>query len=1223
MDIKSLIEEKNKEYLEAKRTFEEKRASLNAILEEAQKSLNEEVERFKREEEELLSILDATKKERLGEIERVAIEKIDILKAEREKLLSDEGERLDNVKKAYNERFEGLEREHSEKLEYLSCRYERMKNNADSEYEQLKAELESSLSVRSDVYAMINSGKNRDLIKSIEEQEKKNGEIRSRIYKELDRYKEALSDYLKLGGKDFVPPSRKKLLELAEEYYKGQDRLEELNAQLKPTGESDPLVKYNEERLQRAKEDHESSIKDISEWYASELERENENYSSEKAILERQMDGSGGENQEVFQRAIQIDNEIERLEKELVEESGRLVEDLSRGEGAKTRMFNLVKADELRKHEELLQQAKTNLKEFCEQGESELAGILDKARAELGELIEKSKDLSIGQIRDYKGSVPKIIPIGDFGTALAKCELLEEVYGSRSVEIPAILSVDVQCGEAVILKRDGKNNDYLDKIIGGLTLKYLEEFPLGDLSVKIISRECPVLDTIRDTLSSELVTISSEPMEILAPLDTGLTDKEHTLLVIRDKLTELLENAEEKSILRKLLSENGVRAGVRLIIVCDKDEELLNTGVKLEQRGKEIFKGDSKITPCMIPEGEDSVAFVRGICSEMASLVNGKNEQRVTYNDLGFDKATRDDGEVMLLPIGVSNGKEVCLKLSCKAEDTQLGGCLVLGEVSTGKSSLLHSIVINGCMQYSRELLELWLLDFKKNGAVGRYISKGLPHVRLAKDGCSQWDIYYTIEALSEEIERRKALFASLGKNTVYEYNEDMRRNGGKVLPRIVVVLDEAQALLEGEKDQPYSETILSLAQTVLQGRCAGVHFIIIANGEVERNPVFNQIKTMICFRLEKKNISGMALDEKSSELSSLKRGEAYLYCKGESSLVKTAYATSSELEGYIEKIKEKYKSIQDKEKCRFVLLEDKADGEKTYAQLVRGAEDSRFTIGENDYSGLPVSIELSKNSSSMLVISENKTIQSSILACMLVGISKKESARVLCCNGEEVTENVLHPILEGLKGLSVRKYERADICELVRDAYAEYLERRKRCEADEEYKPSPLYVMVNRLSSLSRLKGSISTSDGAPRYGSAPSSPSKNQDASIEDIFNMLKMKENKMNFAIQAKEQAQKEVRDSNTSALEALYTIATLGGKYGIYVIASASQRADIEELAKKVPACLVTKECDCDGIGIVGRERLASALEEIKKEEEGYKAILVRGASLCRIRPISFR
>src|SRR5436309_2681125 len=100
---------------------------------------------------------------------------------------------------------------------------------------------------------------------------------------------------------------------------------------------------------------------------------------------------------------------------------------------------------------------------------------------------------------------------------------------------------------------------------------------------------------------------------------------------------------------------------------------------------------------------------------------------------------------------------------------------LVTGQTGSGKSNLLHMLILSLALAYSPEELELYLIDFKKGVEFNVYAprrdgSGALPHARIVAIESDREFGLSCLQRLNAEMERRGALFRNLGFQNISEY---------------------------------------------------------------------------------------------------------------------------------------------------------------------------------------------------------------------------------------------------------------------------------------------------------------------------------------------------------------------------------------------------------------------------------------------------------------------
>lgn len=141
------------------------------------------------------------------------------------------------------------------------------------------------------------------------------------------------------------------------------------------------------------------------------------------------------------------------------------------------------------------------------------------------------------------------------------------------------------------------------------------------------------------------------------------------------------------------------------------------------------------------------------------------------------------------------------------------------GASGSGKSNLLHNLIISACWRYSPKELQLYLLDFKMGTEFNIYAHDKLPHASLIS--VSDNDVEYGVSVLNyleNELKRRSVLFNKFPNCGDYKTYRKLAPD--EILPRMLVIVDEFQVLLSGKGAM---ERLLNLGK---QGRSFGMHMV-------------------------------------------------------------------------------------------------------------------------------------------------------------------------------------------------------------------------------------------------------------------------------------------------------------------------------------------------------------------------------------------------------------
>ena len=145
---------------------------------------------------------------------------------------------------------------------------------------------------------------------------------------------------------------------------------------------------------------------------------------------------------------------------------------------------------------------------------------------------------------------------------------------------------------------------------------------------------------------------------------------------------------------------------------------------------------------------------------------------------------------------------------------------LIAGRTGSGKSTLMHALIINLALNYSPDELELYLIDFKKGVEFKVYATHELPHASVVAIESEREFGISVLQRIDAELRLRADKFREAGVQDVNGY-----RNvpGSPPLPRILLIVDEFQEFFV-EDDKLAQEASLLLDRLVRQGRAFGIH---------------------------------------------------------------------------------------------------------------------------------------------------------------------------------------------------------------------------------------------------------------------------------------------------------------------------------------------------------------------------------------------------------------
>lgn len=258
----------------------------------------------------------------------------------------------------------------------------------------------------------------------------------------------------------------------------------------------------------------------------------------------------------------------------------------------------------------------------------------------------------------------------------------------------------------------------------------------------------------------------------------------------------------------------------------------------------------------------------------IATLKKGiKSADKVVIGIEKVDSAesTNTTKDCIRIPIGIHGANEVqYLTLG-------VGGshhALIAGLTRSGKSSLLHTIIMRALTQYkSPDELSIYLVDFKRGVEFKTYTDYVLPAFKVIAIETEREFGYSILETLEREQKIRADLFKRNHVDKIQEYRELPNYEQMIKMPRIILIMDEFHELFSNSNDEIGKKSSIIMERIVRQGAAFGIHLILASQSYSNitglDKAVFDQMAVRIVLKCSKAD-ANLLLDGGSTEIDQI-----------------------------------------------------------------------------------------------------------------------------------------------------------------------------------------------------------------------------------------------------------------------------------------------------------------------------------------------------------------
>ena len=178
---------------------------------------------------------------------------------------------------------------------------------------------------------------------------------------------------------------------------------------------------------------------------------------------------------------------------------------------------------------------------------------------------------------------------------------------------------------------------------------------------------------------------------------------------------------------------------------------------------------------------------------------SGRIDNRIDSVFLKNGLKMMDAGKKLVVPMALdSRGRLVNLELG--GEGSVHG--FISGGTNSGKSTLLHTVILSACLHYTPEDLQIWLADYKST-EFALYRDDPPPHIKLIGVSKTEDFTFSLIDKIIKEAEYRTDLLNTFHAQNLEEYRRHSGSPGYVEIPRLLIVIDEFHEMSQFVANEP------------------------------------------------------------------------------------------------------------------------------------------------------------------------------------------------------------------------------------------------------------------------------------------------------------------------------------------------------------------------------------------------------------------------------------
>jgi len=225
-----------------------------------------------------------------------------------------------------------------------------------------------------------------------------------------------------------------------------------------------------------------------------------------------------------------------------------------------------------------------------------------------------------------------------------------------------------------------------------------------------------------------------------------------------------------------------------------------------------------------------------------------RRELKGAMGRMWHKNASAEHAGWLYTPLGIASGNRIrTLQLEAKRDGVH---GLIAGGTGSGKSELLMTMIVGLAVNFSPDILNFILVDYKGGGAFKPF--SDLPHVVDIVTNLNKAGVDRMFTAINAEIRRRQGLNADTNTKDIVEYRQKGMHLTHVPYPHLFIIIDEYSEMIDDNPD--YRVQLDSITRV---GRAQGVNLILASQ---QPKGVSDQmranIKMRLCLRVEQADTS-------------------------------------------------------------------------------------------------------------------------------------------------------------------------------------------------------------------------------------------------------------------------------------------------------------------------------------------------------------------------------